>query len=65
MTYFPQQDHTHSNKATLPNNDIPWAKHIQTTQEMSEVWLLVGLPYMDVASGSFLMDFFFLDYEES
>lgn len=30
MTYFLQQDHTYSNKAT-PNSAISWAKHIQTS----------------------------------
>jgi hypothetical protein len=27
----PLQDHAYSNKATPPNGDTPWAKHIQTT----------------------------------
>lgn len=42
MTHFLQQDHTHSNKATLPNSATPWGRHIQTTttfasfQEMME-----------------------------
>jgi hypothetical protein len=35
MTYFLQQGHTYSNKATPPNNDIPWAKHIQTITGLS------------------------------
>lgn len=31
VTHFLQQDHTYTNKAILPKNDTPWAKHIPTT----------------------------------
>ena len=31
VTHFLQKGHTFSNRATPPNSDTPWAKHIQTT----------------------------------
>jgi hypothetical protein len=48
VTYFCQQDHTHSNKATFPSIATSWAEHIQTTTKViaqefpTQKWPLVS-----------------------
>jgi hypothetical protein len=51
MTYFLQQDHTYSNKATPPNSAIPYVPfgpiYIQITTQAKPHWSNVhGLPSM-------------------